>query len=588
MYGEANLQQRCEWLVTATLLVTSLLAFMTGYLLLERSRRRKAERELEREAQFQRLISELSTYFIDLRADKIDSGINSALEQATQSLEVDRLSMLEFVDGSTDLLITHSSLKNGEPATGDLLKRQEFFYTVSKLLSNKRLVVSNLDQLPEMPAEERDLMRSRGIQAGVFVPLEAGGSVLGALSFASKMERQWPEGLVKQFKMLAQIFASALVRKRTDEALLRSELLKGAILSSLSSNVVVADRSGEILNTNSWIEADVFSGLSDATPEFSAGANCLETYRRASDAHNSIATEVLEGIQAVLEGVRPGFELEWPMEGGETKRWFMTSVTPLKTSAGGVVITHTEITNRKQAEEERLELSGRLIDMQEKERSRLARELHDDFNQRLAVLAIDLERAAQTISDSPAGISQRLHELWNRAREIGTDLHSLSHRLHSSTLESLGLVFAVSSLCGEFAEQQDIQVDFTNENIPRYLSPDLALCLFRVAQEGLRNVKRHSGASRAEVRLDGTEQAILLSIADKGRGFDSRTSPARGGLGIRSMQERLRLLGGRFEIRSQPGEGTVIYVSVPLAVNPSHSSSGPAIPQDQEDTYAKL
>jgi signal transduction histidine kinase len=257
-------------------------------------------------------------------------------------------------------------------------------------------------------------------------------------------------------------------------------------------------------------------------------------------------------------------------------------------SAGGVVITHTEITNRKQAEEERLELSGRLIDMQEKERSRLARELHDDFNQRLAVLAIDLERAAQTISDSPAGISQRLHELWNRAREIGTDLHSLSHRLHSSTLESLGLVFAVSSLCGEFAEQQDIQVDFTNENIPRYLSPDLALCLFRVAQEGLRNVKRHSGASRAEVRLDGTEQAILLSIADKGRGFDSRTSPARGGLGIRSMQERLRLLGGRFEIRSQPGEGTVIYVSVPLAVNPSHSSSGPAIPQDQEDTYAKL
>jgi signal transduction histidine kinase len=266
----------------------------------------------------------------------------------------------------------------------------------------------------------------------------------------------------------------------------------------------------------------------------------------------------------------------------------MTSVTPLKTSAGGIVITHTEISNRKQAEEERLELSGRLIDMQEKERSRLARELHDDFNQRLAVLAIDLERAAQTISNSPPGISQRLHELWNRAREIGTDLHSLSHRLHSSTLESLGLVFGVSSLCGEFAEQQDIQVDFTHENIPRYLPPDIALCLFRVAQEGLRNVKRHSGSSRAEVRLDGTEQAILLSISDKGRGFDSRTSPARGGLGIRSMRERLRLLGGRFEIRSQPGEGTVIYVSVPLVVNPRHSSSGQAFPQDQEDTYAKL
>ena len=143
-------------------------------------------------------------------------------------------------------------------------------------------------------------------------------------------------------------------------------------------------------------------------------------------------------------------------------------------------------------------------------------------------------------------------------------------------------------MCGEFAEQHGIQVDFTHENVPRFVPSDVALCLFRVAQEGLRNVRRHSGASRAEVRLDGAEQAISLSIVDKGKGFDSHALPARTGLGIRSMQERLRLLGGRFEIRSQPGEGTVIYVSVPLAVNPSHSSSGPAIPQDQEDTYAKL
>jgi signal transduction histidine kinase len=221
-----------------------------------------------------------------------------------------------------------------------------------------------------------------------------------------------------------------------------------------------------------------------------------------------------------------------------------------------------------------LELSGRLIDFQEKERSRLARELHDDFNQRLAVLAIDLERAAQTVSDSPA--SQRLHELWNRAREIGTDLHSLSHRLHSSTLESLGLVLGVSSLCGEFAEQHGIQVDFTNEDVPRSVPPDIALCLFRVAQEGLRNMRRHSGASRAEVRLEGAEQSISLSVSDKGIGFDPHSARARAGLGMRSMQERLRLLAGRFEVRSQPGGGTVIYVWVPLpagARDPSHNGN---------------
>lgn len=574
LYGEPTLWQRHRWPVLATMVVTSLLALLSGYLLAERRRRRLAELELEREVEFQRLISALSTYFIDLRADKIDAGIDSALCQVAEALEVDRLSMFEFVNNGTDLRITHNSTKEAELPPVDVLTRQDFAHSIARLSNNQPLVVPKLDEFAEMPAKERDLMRSHGIRAGVFVPLEAGEAVLGALCFVSKVERQWSEGLVEQFKMLAQIFANALVRKRVDEALLTSELLKGAILSSLSSNVVVADRNGEILSTNSWIEPNLLSGSIDSVPGFSAGANCLDIYRRASKAGNEIASEILSGIKAVLEGARSRFESEWSRDFADGRKWFLTSVTPLKTSAGGLVITHAEVTNRKRAEEERLELSGQLIDLQEKERSRLARELHDDFNQRLAVLAIDLERAAQTVSDSPGEASQRLHELWNQASEIGADLHSLSHRLHSSTLESLGLVLGVSSLCGEFAEQHDIQVDFTHENIPRFVPSDIALCLFRVAQEGLRNVKRHSGAPRAEVRLEGAEQAILLSIADKGMGFDSHASRARAGLGIRSMQERLRLLGGRFEIRSQLREGTVIHVWVPLTVKSNHASYG--------------
>lgn len=572
LYQEPTLWQRHKSLVLFTLLVLSLLALLSSYLLMERRRRRLAELGLEREAKFQRLISELSTYFIDLRADKIDVGIDLALCQVAQALEVDRLSMLEFVNNGTDLLITHSSTKDLAPL--NVLTGQDFAYGIARLSKNQPLIVPNLDQFAEIPAKERDRMRSRGIRAGVFVPLEAGEAVLGVLSFVSKVERQWSEGLVEQFKMLAQIFANALVRKRADEALLTSELLKGAILSSLSSNVVVTDRNGEILSTNSGIEPSLLSGSVDSGLGFSPGANCLDIYRRASRAGNTIASEILSGIKAVLDGGRSRFESEWSRNFAEGRKWFLTSVTPLKTSAGGLVITHAEITNRKRAEEDRLELSGQLIDFQEKERSRLARELHDDFNQRLAVLAVDLERTAQTVSDSPAEASERLHELWNRASEIGADLHSLSHRLHSSTLESLGLVLGVSSLCGEFAEQHHIQVDFTHENIPRSVPPDIALCLFRVAQEGLRNVKRHSGASRAEVRLEAVRQAILLSIADKGMGFDSHASRARAGLGIRSMQERLRLLGGRFEIRSQPGEGTVIHVWVPLTEKSNHASDG--------------
>ena len=562
LYRELTLPEEYKRLFIPTLVVTSLLALLICYSLLERRRRTLAERELELEMTFQKLISELSTYFIDLRADKVDVGIDSALDRVVGSLTIERISMLEFVKDGRELLITHSSSGQKSVMVGSSLRSEDFPFTVAKLLKNETLVLSDLDQVLGMSAEERESMRGRAIRAGVFVPLEAGGTVLGVLSFVSQQQSMWSQKVVEHCRMLGQSFANALVRERADEALVTSELLKSAILASLSGDVAVIDHSGRILSTR--VERGGWQPGMVSEADFSVGANCLEIYQRANEAHEPAAIEILAGIKAVLQGTRPQFEIEWSRHSPQGRQWFLTSVTPLKAAEGGAVITCSEITNRKQAEEERLELSGRLIDMQEKERSRLARELHDDFNQRLAVLAIDLERAAQTIANSPTEASQRLHELWNRASEIGTDLHSLSHRLHSSTLESLGLVLGVSSLCAEFAEQNDIQVDFTHENIGRSVPPDIALCLFRVAQEGLRNVKRHSGASRAEVRLEGAEQAISLSILDKGVGFDSHTLRAGASLGIRSMQERLRLLGGHIEIRSKLGEGTVIYVSIPL------------------------
>jgi signal transduction histidine kinase/ABC-type uncharacterized transport system substrate-binding protein len=572
LYPQPSLWREHKWTIIAISLATFLLILFGGYLLIERWRRRVAESELQHEMNFERLISELSTYLIDLPADQVDSGIDSALNRVAGSQAMDRISMLEFKKDGRELQTTHSTGGQSSAMLGRALKSEDFPYAIGKLSKNEILVLSNLEQCLGMSVDERELLRGRGIRAGIFVPLEAREVVLGVLAFVSQQERQWPQKIIEQCCMLAQTFANALVRNRADEALLTSELLKSAILTSLSSNVVVADRNGEILSTNSSIEPDLLSRSADSAPEFRVGANCLEIFKRSTNAGNAIASEIVDGINSVLEGRRPRFELEWASDFEQGRKWILTSVTPLKMRQGGVVITHTEITNRKQAEEERLELSGRLIDMQEKERSRLARELHDDFNQRLAILAIDLERASQTISDSPIETRQRLHELWNRASIIGTDLHSFSHRLHSSTLESLGLVLGVSSLCSEFAEQNGIQVDFTHENISRYVSSDIALCLFRVAQEGLRNVKRHSGASRAEVRLKAAEQVISLSVSDEGIGFNPRLSRARAGLGIRSMQERLRLLEGHFEIRSQPGEGTVIHVSIPLR---THAASPP-------------
>jgi signal transduction histidine kinase len=218
------------------------------------------------------------------------------------------------------------------------------------------------------------------------------------------------------------------------------------------------------------------------------------------------------------------------------------------------------------AEEALANLSGRLIDAQEEERKRIAREIHDDYSQRLALLALDLENLAEESGNSSVDAGQRLHQVWDGIAEIGADLHSLSHRLHSSTLDSLGLVAGVKAFCAEFAEQQDMQVDFADKNIPSDVPGDVALCLFRIVQEGLRNIKRHSGADRAEVRLEGLAGKLHLSVADRGRGFDVNNRSPRDGIGIRSMEERLRSLGGQLEVKSRPMGGTRIYAWVPLTV----------------------
>jgi PAS domain S-box-containing protein len=223
-----------------------------------------------------------------------------------------------------------------------------------------------------------------------------------------------------------------------------------------------------------------------------------------------------------------------------------------------------DVTERKLADQERNELSGRLINAQEQERSRLARELHDDFSQRLALLAVGLENVAKMIEVSPKAAIARVRELRNTVSSIAEDMHSLSHRLHSSKLEILGLTTSVRSLCAEFAKRHGTQIDFVEKNVPKSMPPDTALCLFRIVQEGLRNVTKHSRGSRAEVRLQADSEAISLSVSDNGVGFELAQLLASDGIGVRSMKERTRMLGGTFEVVSEPMHGTQITVSIPF------------------------
>lgn len=226
----------------------------------------------------------------------------------------------------------------------------------------------------------------------------------------------------------------------------------------------------------------------------------------------------------------------------------------------------------KRARDEQTRLSGLLINAYEEERKRIASELHDDFSQRLALLSIGMESAVELVRHSDQEATQQLHELVNSANDLSSDLHDLSHRLHSSTLERLGLVLGVKALCKEYSSQQGVHIDFWHEDeVPSVPSP-IALCFYRVVQEALRNIKKHSGASTARVRLAFADDELHLSITDEGAGFDIREPSQKDGIGIFTMGERSRHIGARFDIRSEPGKGTQIDVWKQLDGNSSEEA----------------
>lgn len=219
-----------------------------------------------------------------------------------------------------------------------------------------------------------------------------------------------------------------------------------------------------------------------------------------------------------------------------------------------VVIDESDRTHKS------LQLVGtRLLKAQEQERVRIGRELHDDINQQIAMLAVELEQ----LQNDPSNIQNRLYELRKKLAELSDDVQALSHELHSSKLEYLGVVSGIKSWCKEFGERQKMEIDFKS-NVSSVLPLDAGICVFRVLQESLHNAAKHSGVKRIEVQLREVGKEIHLIVADLGRGFDPDAAIQGQGLGLTSMRERVRLVNGTILIESRPKSGTTIHVRVPL------------------------
>jgi signal transduction histidine kinase len=225
-----------------------------------------------------------------------------------------------------------------------------------------------------------------------------------------------------------------------------------------------------------------------------------------------------------------------------------------------------EVIERRRAEEELKFLTGKLIQAQEEERRRIARELHDDFNQRLAALSMELAIIEHAPVAPPEPITRQLAAIRGQVVQLSKDLHDLAYKLHPSLLEHVGLEIAIRDHVAEFTKQTGLPVTCTAREVPGTLPPEIATALFRVMQESLQNVFKHAQATDVTVRLSGSSKGIGVSVRDNGKGFEVASNQAhRTGIGLMSMQERARLLGGFSRIHSCSEQGTKVCAWVPLS-----------------------
>lgn len=246
------------------------------------------------------------------------------------------------------------------------------------------------------------------------------------------------------------------------------------------------------------------------------------------------------------------------------RRELLVHVKHVSIKQGTMLYACRDITERKQSEQELRELGGQLINAHERERIRLSRELHDEFGQRLALLSTELTQLRKQLSNVSAGLHDQVAKMASATSDLGEAIHRLSHNLHPSRLEHLGLETSVRTLCRELTGTESMTIDLEIVDMPDAIEFDTALCFYRIAQEALHNIVKHSGATRAVIGLGRQAQELVLSVADDGTGFDPAAVRRKSTLGLISMRERARLLQGTLAVTSQPGQGTRLEVRAPL------------------------
>ena len=347
----------------------------------------------------------------------------------------------------------------------------------------------------------------------------------------------------------------------------QAELNYAAIFDTANDAIFVHDiQTGAILDANR--RASEMYGYT--TEE----ARYLEVEALSAGTPPYTQQDAVHWLKKALDGEPQLFE--W-LAKDKAGRLFWVEVNIKRSIIGGterLLAIVRDISERKKVEDELCRnrgelraLAGQLISAREEESKRLARDLHDAFGQKLAVLNLQISELESLLSSCCGPALEKLRPLREEIGSLAQQIHQLSRQLHPAVLRELGLAIAVESECAMYSQQEGIPVRFSSESVPEQIPGDVPLCLYRVLQESLQNIRKHARAKKAEVKLIVAENEILLVVEDSGTGFDPKEARHKGGLGLVSMEERVRHVGGNLSINSKPGHGTRIEVRCPLEGN---------------------
>jgi len=527
---------------------------------------RMLDREEKRDALGKR-ISEFGERLAGSSPEVLDATISEGLKSIVEVLSADRLCWYEVAEDSAVLLHKYTGTVREARSSPSTIVPEKMPYMAGRLGNHETVLLRDLHDLPAAGQQDRQFLEELGVKSLLLIPSRYSPSRNGVLGLASyTKEEMWAEELISQLAVAANIIGATLERKYEQRAREESEERFRSLFAQASIGIALETMEGRILEVN-----PAFSAMLGYSSKEMTALNC-ERISHPED--QQIEKELFEELR---QGLRTSYTVEkrfYRKNGSEM--WGQVSVSLLNLHPDSLPLVLgmvSDCTAQKTAEaslnqrdQELQRLAGHLIVAQEEERRRISRELHDDIGQRVALLVCELDCNRQGTSMAGGNMAKEGRSLRAELDALATDIHKLSHELHSASLQCGGLKVALKDLCRKYANNHRLEIDLQADEPDNKVPPQVALCLFRVAQEALANALRHARTEKIIVRVTQDGEKVRLLVKDFGVGFD--TARQSGGIGLTSMRERLRLCGGVLLVKSAHGEGTEIAaeVAAPAAV----------------------